>query len=449
MKVHRSTARRWGKAVREGSLRWRATAFGVAAVVALVFVAPIASARAATTSKPYAVIINFSSVAAGSTNQFSVTLKNETTTQQLGSANITPPAGFTVTSAVSPPGTGTVSSNVIQLRNLSVPPGGSITVTFLLSASCAGGGGAWTLVVKQANNFSGTPGNDLTFDQANSSPNPLATTVTGSCHLAFTGQPADTGVNTIITTTPGDPAGAPIEVDVLDGNGNLVTSSTAAITVAIDPSSPQIGPGAMLGPADGLTQTASGGKALFSDLTINVIGVYDLVATSPGLTPPLPAPQVTSAIFHIGAACQLNCNATVSQPKKQTSQVSAPSTSGFLFLSVGVVHVQDLPLQCQNDGFFHAPGVSTVSSLNFTAGVATKTLVVAIDKSVVQGNGPNNGVSSYQVCYQNPITGVIIDPLPMCNKTGGAPPCVDSITKTNAGSIIETITLSGDDPNCW
>ena len=35
--------------------------------------------------------------------------------------------------------------------------------------------------------------------------------------------------------------------------------------------------------------------------------------------------------------------------------------------------------------------------------------------------------------------------LPDCKAVGGTPPCVESITKTNAGDVIETITLPPDD----
>jgi hypothetical protein len=37
---------------------------------------------------------------------------------------------------------------------------------------------------------------------------------------------------------------------------------------------------------------------------------------------------------------------------------------------------------------------------------------------------------------------------PSCKDTAGLPPCVNSVTKDNAGNVVDEITLSSDDPNC-
>ena len=84
-------------------------------------------AFADTTSKPYAVDVTAHIVSAGSTQTFVATLTNETGTQQLGSANLTVPAGFTIvsTGTPTPAGTATVVGNVVQLRDLATPAGSS------------------------------------------------------------------------------------------------------------------------------------------------------------------------------------------------------------------------------------------------------------------------------------------------------------------------------------
>jgi hypothetical protein len=88
------------------------------------------------------------------------------------------------------------------------------------------------VIAKQANNFSGDPGNDLTFDPANSA---LTTSLTGTCHLGFdfVAQPASAQVGAAITSVTYDPAAPPVAVQVLDGSGTLISSSTAPVTLTI------------------------------------------------------------------------------------------------------------------------------------------------------------------------------------------------------------------------
>ena len=61
---------------------------------------------------------------------FTATLTNETSTQQLGSANLTLPPGFTPLSVGTPSvGTATLVGSTVQLRNLATPPGASASVS--------------------------------------------------------------------------------------------------------------------------------------------------------------------------------------------------------------------------------------------------------------------------------------------------------------------------------
>src|SRR5438105_2527277 len=114
--------------------RSRALAFGFALVAAAAV--NTADASAATTTKPFAVTIAPSQVAGGSTTAFTVALTNEASPQQLGSANVTPPAGFTIVSAA-PASLVTVVNGTAQLRNLAVQPGQSTNVTITATAPCA------------------------------------------------------------------------------------------------------------------------------------------------------------------------------------------------------------------------------------------------------------------------------------------------------------------------
>ena len=234
-----------------------------AALGQTVMVAPAGAA-----SKPFSMVVSPASVAAGQSTTFSVTLTNRTSQQQLGSANITVPSAFTAVSVADPPGaaTATANGNVVQLRNAGLAPGGSIvvSVTATVPTTCMATY-AWSVVAKQANDFNGPPGNDLTLDQVASS---LTTTVEGGCALRFVAgrQPAAARVNQTISALPYQP-GPSVQVEVIDGAGQRVTTSTASITVALGPST---GTGTLHGT---LTVSASAGVASFGNLSIDAPGM--------------------------------------------------------------------------------------------------------------------------------------------------------------------------------
>jgi hypothetical protein len=447
MNVNSSAGRYTG---RQRASRWlRLMALAPVVAILLMWTGPARGANASTTTKPYAANVTGPDplhphdVAAGASAAFTFTLTNEASPQQLGSANVTPPSGFTVIGVT--PST-TVIGNVVHLRNLALQPGQSTSVTIQVNVPCTSGTYIWQTQAKQANDFQGPSGNDFTLDTSASS---LMTTVGGNCHLNFLSQPTDAQVNATITAQPfNTPPGGPVQVEVLDGNNARITSSTGAITLQIGPTSPNSAAGATLSGAGSVTQNATAGLASFATLSINLHGAYNLLATSPGII------STTSAVFDIWdsvATCQpgQQCTDTVSNTDSQTSQVTGTSaTTGFLLASLG----QDA-LSC-GDTFNHAPGVTTVSELNFSSS-APKTVVVTIAKQVVQQT-PNNGASFYAVCYSSPtpftdVNGNIVTTglLPKCKANALVAPCVKSITKDNAGEIVETVTVPSGDPFIW
>jgi hypothetical protein len=138
------------------------------ALGALVVALATATLARAQPDKPYSVVLTDGVAASGST--VTATFTNETSTQGLGSADLTAPSGYVLSSATASQGTASVSRNVVDLRNLALQPGHSLTVTITMSsASCSTS--TWAVVAKQSNDFSGLPGNDLTLDKANSSLN--------------------------------------------------------------------------------------------------------------------------------------------------------------------------------------------------------------------------------------------------------------------------------------
>lgn len=135
-----------------------------------VFVVVLAAATVARAApnKPYSVVLTADVAANGST--VTGTFVNETSHQRLGSANLTAPAGYTLSSATVSQGSATVVGNVVELRNLALMPGQSLTVTIqVTSTACSNS--TWRVEAKQANNFSGPPGNDLTLNTAKSNLN--------------------------------------------------------------------------------------------------------------------------------------------------------------------------------------------------------------------------------------------------------------------------------------
>lgn len=255
-------------------------AFAIACALA----APSAATAAkAAVGKPYSLTMAPATVASGSQATISATYKNLTSQQQLGSANLIAPTDFTVTSAqisgfsFAPAPSGavaTLEADVVKLRGLSLPPGGSVTVSLTITTPCTPGSGEWTSVVKQANDFNGQPGNDLTIDPSQSS---TTTSTSGGCRLSFTTQPTDVQVGSTITGIAGNPAGPPVAVTVLDGAG---APTTAAVPVTVAVGAAPAGGTLTDGPE---TVTSTNGIATFDTLSVTRAGTYTLVATSPGL----------------------------------------------------------------------------------------------------------------------------------------------------------------------
>jgi hypothetical protein len=451
-----STRRPWGVLRRWGV---------VAAVIALLASAFAVAGFAATTTKPYAINITPHSVAAGSTTTFNAAITNEASPQYPGSANITAPTGFTITGAavVAPAtGTATVVGNVVQVRNLVFLPAGANVANIAIKATapCSApvGGSHWSIIAKQDNNFSGPPGNTFTLDSKNSDLS-IGVTGAGGCQLKFLTEPADAQVNKNITSVTGNPAGTPVQVEVLDASGNLVTSSTAPITITINSGGASTN---LVGAP--ITQSAVGGIASFSNLVINTHGNYTLIAQSDGISPAISNLAEADKFFTIwddmqactgGVSCStpLLGNANYYQ-----TQFSGTSTNGgFLLLTLGQDSLDPNKSICTSN-FNYAPLVATGGTSGFSTNL-TKQVIGIVDKSVDQAQ-PNNGVSFYRVCFESDdfdftypgYSGVLPQYpkgtpfiLPDCKTVAGTAPCTKSITKTNAGDVIETITLPKDD----
>jgi hypothetical protein len=290
----------------------------VAAVALFAVLAAAEPAGAATTSKPYLLVIGTTppgttpssyesdpgKVASGETVGITAKFTNETGTQQLGSANLIPPSGFAAVSA-SPQGIASVASNCtlngspagpcVQVRNVSLPPGQSIMVTMSVATPSgqtpAGQAGnyAWRAEAKQANNFSGSPGNDFSPDPNSQ----LSTFLDGASSLQFVNQPHNEIIGNAIDGatdwfTGGPTASTNVTVEALDAKGAVVSGFIGPVMTAIDP---HFNPGAGTLSGD-TTEFASAGIASFSRLQVNApANGYRLDATSGTLSPTTSGPN--------------------------------------------------------------------------------------------------------------------------------------------------------------
>jgi fibronectin-binding autotransporter adhesin len=112
----------------------------------------------------------------------------------------------------------------------------------------------------------------------------LTNFTTSAEHLAFTQPPVDTAKGDVI---------APIKISVLDSSGNVDTTATGSITVALHKIT---GNGSLTGT---LTEPLVAGVATFSDLSVDSGGNYTLTATDSAAPP---VASATSATFKITAA---------------------------------------------------------------------------------------------------------------------------------------------------
>ena len=123
---------------------------------------------------------------------------------------------------------------------------------------------------------------DLSVDRAGSAYTLVATAtaLAPDTSVAFSVVPGAPLAAAILThqssLRAGDPPVTPLVAGIVDAGGNIVTSSTAPITVTVE-----VTPGVLRGTS---TRNAVGGVATFADLTVTTVGAYNYAVTSPGLS---------------------------------------------------------------------------------------------------------------------------------------------------------------------
>jgi hypothetical protein len=520
---------------RDGRFQPRMAA-ALAGVVALTLVLGALTgpaAGAATSTKFYTATVTPTSSIAGGTATYTFTIGNSSTsTQLLGSGNITVAAGFTsvtVGAVTPPPGkvwTATLVAGVITLRNPGpgstsrLAPGESVSVLVTATAPTACGSFTWTTAAKQSNDFNGT-GND--FVRVGADPtieitgcglasivlSPASATIAaggsqaytatgydangnslgdvtgdtvfsigpdgsctlGTCTATVAGPHTVTGVDGAVSATasltvvPGPPdhvsfGQGPTDVQeatsitpsvtviVQDVYGNTVTSSSAAVVMAIgtNPSGGVLsgtsncpaGPGTVC-------QSAVGGIATFADLSIDAAGTgYTLAASSSGLTG---ATSGTFSVFVVLAPCVAggcvgstgaNADATnttilqdVTIPSRQVDGTlelgSDPSSEAVASTFCGG--------QACLTGSFIMQVVPPTNSTYLTDQPIS--LVLVLDKSIA----PGTGVPHFKVFSAGSLSEVGTQ-LAGCPKKGPiTQKCISEQHRDNAGDVVITILI--------
>ena len=341
---------------------------------------PVAPALGAP-SKPFRMDVESPQWAGVTDSSYAVTLKNETKTQQLGSADVTVPSQITIVDRNGIGGAG----NLLELRNLALPPGASVTFTVGLRMPCVAGNYPWTVRAKQSNDFSGLPGNDLGPVSGT-----RATTVQGSCSLRYVDQPAGAEKTTQIRAAAFVPASTRlVSVEALDGSP--AQQRLTWFTGTVDLRLVQSGPGTLTpNPA---SNAAVAGLASFANLSIDQSGNYNLSAatTAPGVT------GVNSAGFQVvddvGSCSSSSCRAQV-DGRQSTSLLTGAAVAGdgfaLLSLNLGTDPV------CAG----YTPPTSDYFEFGLVGATGDKTLVASYTKAAMKSF--KGGHSALEICFAAP-----------------------------------------------
>jgi len=365
---------------------------------------------------------NPATAGAGTGDVYAFTVTNNDKNETLESLTFTAPAGFVITGASGPGGTSVsaVPGSSVTLNVPGEPTGSTFAVSVTALAPCvAASSAAWGV--------SGVDSRGETNEVGWSS-SPLSVSVTGRCGLAFTGQPAQTAVNSDILTGFNS-TGSPLAVQLSDANNDPLSqadfsASGTQVTISIEANP---GDGTLAGTT---TVASSNGVAAFGNLQIGQAGVgYDLAANAPGFA------SATSAFFTITGQIQAcgsgSCSASQSTA---TTATSATTTAPGDFVALGLggvtfacnhyISVSDTA----DFGIFNSSGGSVASA----SAIATLT----ISKPAVESSP--RPLLFWQVCYGSPT------PFPAVPGTSGT--TVIAGTAYHTGLLLPCILFSRAHP---
>ena len=425
------------------SPRPRAMVVAVAALLAWATIA--ATASAAPSKKTYTASLSPSALIAGHTYSGPVmaiayTIRNTSSSAELGSANVTVPVGVVPSAVASTEGTATLAGSLIQLRNLALSPGESAVASVTARVECGSNHApyVWTTRTKQSNDFNGT-GNDLSGNSPTSS-------IVGTCGLSFTEQPAHSEKSpAIIRSAIYNPASDPVTVTVLDGVGDQTVtwwSGTVALAIGDDPTG-----GATL--SGGLSGSPVSGVVTFTPSINTSATGYSLVATA---TPTAGSPSagttsgLESVSFNIVddatiCAISVGCSAQAGLGQKTSAKVDA-SAAGGANGDLVILSINDPAYEVNCGGyqetsdviFFNVTDSGGVDPSNRSKITTMTLLATFVTKSA----------SKYQVCYDNMVQAPFL--LPKCDNQTPVPPCILSKGLNQAKDLIIVVSSPAGDP---
>ena len=411
--------------------------YGGAVLTLAAVVIAVASAQAAPAlKKNYTVSIAPGLAAPGSSGQYRISLGNAASSSQtLGSANITVPAGFTVT-AVSPaattagapgwsvspssPGPQVVmwragtSANALRAGTTTTA---TLSVTAASSFTCPRASWTWTSAVKQSNDFSGS-GNDFT----------LATGTTDAsltaARLAFTTQPPPQSV----ASTALSPA---VKVTLQDACGTTLASVAGSVDASIDANPSD---GALSGTT---TRALKEGVATFDDLAIDASGIGYTVIASPGSTLNIDPSAPSDSFDIIDTLCTRgggSSSCTTSNDDTTVTAPTPPTGNAQTALSIGKPG-KTLP-DCTLAGLTQVGSLATIVPQNYPPGS-----LISVTLTYAASVATTPGVSTYVVCV---VKNGISTEAKACNKS--APPCVSNKSRNGTGALVVVLTIDASDP---
>ena len=432
---------------RFGSLRNVAAVLVLGGFVAAVVA--VASAQAAPSKKNFTVQVAVTKPASGLVNaqNFTITFANDgSSNTTLGSANISPPAGFAVDTAntAQQGWTATVVDNVVQLRSTTsadaLAPGRSLTASVhvaspTLPTTCSSA--TWSALVKQSNDFNGTnnwftllgtPASDLT---------PLGSFVFAPVQSLVGPNNAQVAVPQILTVPPG--SATPVSVRALDTCGNPDTNYAGA-TFNKEPGFGLVN-ATFLNPS--WSTKPDGSRVGLGSVTPKDVEVLDqftvndpttgISATSVS-TGNRSTFDVVETICTAGQTCNWNDK---NNPIKATSTV--PTDNPGQALGLGYQPFTTTSVQCGDKTYTPVGDIVRIDPYNYDPS-STLIVVITYDKSLV-GSGP---ASTLNVCKTTDNSTTTFQTLNACSNTPVAP-CVD-VTKVNGGNFQAKLYLTPADP---
>lgn len=418
-------------------------------------VSAVAEKSFGATVSPEPLVAGASYGAGARAGQFiEITLTNTSTQAALGSADIGAPTGIRLTSATSTVGSATlVGDALVQVRSLGLAPGASTVVRLGAQVECAANQAAyvWSINVKQANDFNGTPGNNLEQDA------PAVSTISGSCQVGFSAQPRHAEKAPVaITSVIYDPAGAPVTVSITDATGTDTVawwSGSVTLTLGDDPSS---GTAVLAGTT---SAAVSGGSATLAPTISRSASGYSLLATA---TPTAGTASVgtstaavESASFNIVDDAEIclatsGCSATAGEGGKTKATVAASATNGQAGDLV-ILSINDPTLSLDCAGYTETSDLiafDVTTSDGTTASGRSKTLTMTLAAADV-----TKSASKYEVCWFSPIafktksgTTANTGLLPTCASRNPVAPCVVSKALDKSKNLVIVVSAPPGDP---